>query len=203
MQPEDIQKLLDACGIPRVTEFTAYSIDEALKAAEAVSFPLAMKAIGPVHKSDIGGVSLNIGNHILLRSEFDRMMNIPGVNGVVLQPMLSGTELFIGSKYEEPFGHLILCGVGGIFVELLNDTAAGLVPVGRDEALHMIRSLKSYKIFKGIRGREPVDENVFADIILRLSELLQNAPEISVLDLNPLMAAGKQIIAADARIKIR
>ncbi len=202
MQPESVQNLLDACGIPRAEEFSAYSLDEAFQAAESAAFPLAMKVIGPIHKSDVGGVSLNICSNALLQSEFDRMMKMPGVKGVVIQPMLSGTELFIGAKYEEPFGHLILCGAGGIFVELLNDTAAGMVPLNMDEALYMIRSLKSYKIFKGIRGRDPADENIFADIILRVSELLQTVPEISELDFNPLMAEKERIIVADARIKI-
>jgi acetyltransferase len=117
--------------------------------------------------------------------------------------MLSGTELFVGAKYEPKFGHIILCGLGGIFIEVFKDVASGLVPVSRQEALAMIKRLKAYKIIKGVRGQQGIDENVFADIITRLSALLMTAPEIIELDINPLLGKKDKIIAVDARINIR
>jgi len=200
--PEQVQKLLDACNIPRIKEFVIDRVGDALKVAKTLSYPVVMKVVGPIHKSDVGGVSLNIEDDDILFSEFKRLMDIPGAKGVLIQPMLSGVELFIGAKMEQPFGHIILCGIGGIFIELINDIASGIVPISKDEALNMIRSLKSFKIFKGVRGQEPIDEFVFSEIILKLSALLQIAPEITELDFNPLLAKNEQIIVVDARIRI-
>jgi len=202
LHPDKVQVLLDACEIPRVKEYVVDRVGDALKVAKQLSYPLVMKVVGPVHKSDVGGVYLNINNDDLLFEKFKQMMDIPGAKGILLQPMISGTELFIGAKYEKPFGHIILCGIGGIFIELLNDVSTGLVPINKEEALIMIRSLKSYKIFEGVRGQEPIDEQIFADIVLKLSALLQIAPEISELDFNPLLGKRDQIIVVDARIKI-
>ncbi|MDD5570576.1 MAG: acetate--CoA ligase family protein, partial [Bacteroidales bacterium] len=122
---------------------------------------------------------------------------------VLIQPMLSGIELFAGAKFEEKFGHLILCGLGGIFVEVLKDVSSGISPLSKNEALEMIRKLKSYKIIQGARGKEGVDENVFAEIIVRLSTLVKAAPEITEMDLNPLLGTGKKIVAVDARINVK
>jgi len=202
LEPEQVQSLLDACSIPRVKEFVVDRVGDALKVAKQISYPLVMKVVGPVHKSDVGGVSLNIDNDDLLFNEFKKLMEITDAKAIIMQPMLSGTELFIGSKYEKPFGHLVFCGLGGIFIELLNDFSSGLVPISIEEAHSMIQSLKSYKIFKGIRGQEPIDESAFADIVVKLSALLQIAPEISELDFNPLLAKNDQIIVVDARVKI-
>ena len=109
-------------------------------------------------------------------------------------------ELFIGAKFEPKFGHLILCGMGGIFIEVFKDVAAGLAPLAHDEALTMIRSLKSYKIIKGVRGQQGVNEELFAGVILRLSALLNAAPEIIELDFNPLLGNPDRVVAVDARI---
>jgi acyl-CoA synthetase (NDP forming) len=97
---------------------------------------------------------------------------------------------------------MILCGLGGIFIEVLKDVSAGLVPLSQAEALSMIRSLKSYKIIQGVRGQEGVSEDKFAEIILRLSALLEAAPEIVEMDLNPLLGRGDRLLAVDARINI-
>jgi len=202
LTPADVQTLMDACDIPRVKEFVVDNAGLLIDAAKEVSYPLVMKVVGPVHKSDVGGVTLNINSDELLLSEFKRMMQIQDATGVLLQPMLSGTELFMGAKYENPFGHLILCGMGGIFIEILKDVATGLAPLSKNEAYSMVRSLKSYKIFKGVRGQEPIDEDVFVGIMFKLSALLNHAPEIKELDFNPLLAKGSKITVVDARIRI-
>ncbi len=202
LSPDDVQVLIDACNIPRVKEQVVSNKTALLEAAGSASYPLVMKVVGPVHKSDVGGVTLNIDNDEFLLSEFDRMMKIKDATGVLLQPMLSGTELFMGANYESPFGHLILCGLGGIFIEILKDVASGLAPLSKKEAHDMVQSLKSYKLFKGARGQEPIDEELFIDIMLRLSALLHHAPEIKELDFNPLLAKGKQVVVVDSRIRI-
>jgi len=161
---------------------------------------VVMKVVGPVHKSDVGGVVLNVKDEATVSREFTRMIAIQDTTAILIQPMLTGIELFVGAKFEPTFGHLILCGMGGIFIEVLKDVAAGLSPLTRDESLAMIRSLKSYKIIAGVRGKEGVNEAMFANVMLRLSALLSAAPEIVELDFNPLLGSMARVVAVDARI---
>lgn len=202
LSPVKVQELLDAAGIPRAKEFETSSKSEAVDAANELGFPLVMKVIGPVHKSDVGGVKLNIKLIAEVESVFDEMMKIKDASGVLVQPMLSGIELFVGAKREGKFGHLILCGLGGIFIEVLKDVAYGLCPISPAEADSMIKSIKAYGIIKGARGKEGANEAIFADVIVRLSALLQNAPEIFEMDINPLLGTAKAVVAVDARIRI-
>jgi acetyltransferase len=161
-----------------------------------------MKVIGPVHKSDVGGVSLNIKDAETVLSEFERMMDITGAKGILFQPMLSGYELYAGVKKEDKFGHLIMFGLGGIFIEIFKDVRSVLAPVNKNEVLNELKQLRGFKLFQGVRGKAGIDENKFADIILRLSKLVQLAPEITELDLNPILAEGEKVVAVDARIRI-
>lgn len=202
LPPEQQQQLLDAAGIPRAGEAVAETKEDALAAAKEVGFPLVMKVVGPVHKSDVGGVVLNVKNAAEVAVEFDRMIKIPDTRAILFQPMLSGTELFAGAKYEENFGHTILAGLGGIFIEVLKDVNTGLAPLNHQEALAMIRNLKGYGIIKGARGQEPVNEEQFADVVVRISALLKAAPEIFEMDLNPLLGRSNNVTAVDARIRI-
>jgi acyl-CoA synthetase (NDP forming) len=202
LEPEIIQQLLNAAKIPFVRENVVTSINELIAAAESTGFPVALKVVGPLHKSDVGGVTLNIKSVKHLEAEFNRMMQINEVKAVLVQKMLSGIELFIGAKYEPNFGHIILCGLGGIFVEVLGDVSSGLAPLTFNEAESMIRSIKSYKIIKGTRGKPGIDESKFAEIIVRLSSLLRYATEIKEMDLNPLIGSTENITVVDARIRI-
>ncbi|MBN1650530.1 MAG: acetate--CoA ligase family protein [Bacteroidales bacterium] len=202
LPPSAVRSLLDGAGIPRAGEATCGTADIAVSQAERLGFPVVMKVVGPIHKSDVGGVVLNVNDAKSVRKEFNRMIKIPDTTAVLIQPMLSGTELFVGAKYEEKFGHLILCGLGGIFIEVLKDVSYNLAPVSFAQAQKMIRDLKSYPIIKGIRGKAGINEDKFADVIYRLSALLQAAPEIKELDLNPLLGTKKSVVAVDARIRI-
>jgi acetyltransferase len=202
LAPEVIQQLLSAAHIPLVREAVATTRKEIISLADKIGYPLALKVVGPVHKSDVGGVTLNIRSQKHLEAEFTRMKGIKGVTGVMVQEMLSGTELFIGAKYEPRFGHIILCGLGGIFVEVLGDVSSGLAPLTSNEADSMIRSLRAYKIIKGTRGKPGINESIFSEIIVRLSSLLRFATEIKELDLNPLIGSQKGITVVDARIRI-
>lgn len=170
--------------------------------ASKTGFPLAMKVMGPIHKSDVGGVSLGIENNSDLVEQFRRMKKINGFQGVLLQPMQEGIELFAGASYEPSFGHVVLCGMGGIFVEVMEDVASGLAPLSMTESCNMIRSLKGYKILKGFRGQEGIDIQAFAGIIVRLSSFLRYSTEIAELDLNPIMGKGDKLAVVDARIRI-
>ncbi|HUX95396.1 MAG TPA: acetate--CoA ligase family protein [Bacteroidales bacterium] len=202
LEPAVIQELLNAASIPVVKEAVAKTKKELLGLAKKTGYPLALKVVGPVHKSDVGGVTLNIKSEKHLEAEFSRMMKIKGVKAVLVQQMLSGTELFIGAKYEPRFGHVILCGLGGIFVEVLKDVSSGLAPLTFNEADSMIRSIKSYKIIHGTRGKPGINETMFAEIIVRLSTLLRFATEIKEMDLNPLIGSPENLTVVDARIRI-
>jgi len=202
LPPEAIQQILDAGGIPRVKEEVVLDEQSLGKRSRELGYPLVMKVIGPVHKSDVGGVILGIDNDIDLMDHYLKMKNIEGATGVLLQPMLSGLELFTGAKYEPNFGHIVLCGLGGIYVEVIKDIATGLAPLSMTEASRMIRSLKGYKMLKGVRGQAGVDVQSFAEIIVRLSSILRYATEIVELDLNPIIGNMHGLVVVDARIRI-
>ena len=200
--PALVHELLESAGIPTVPEFVSAEKAEVIAFAEKTGFPVVAKVVGPVHKSDVGGVALNIRSKEVLSAEFDRMMQIPDATAVMVQKMIRGTELFIGAKYEPRFGHVVLCGLGGIFVEVLKDVSSGLAPLSYEEAYSMIRSLRGYKILQGTRGQKGINERKYAEIIVRLSTLLRFATEIKEMDINPLLADEQDVIAVDARILV-
>ncbi len=200
--PEIIHQLFDAAGIPRVIEIIVNTETEAVLAALKIGFPLVMKVVGPLHKTDVGGVVLNIRNIGDVRKEFHHLNEIKDATGVLIAQMASGTELFLGAKYEDKFGHVILCGMGGIFVEVLKDIASGLAPLSHKEVISMIKGLKSYRILEGVRNQKGVNIEQFANITVRLSSLLRFATEIKEIDINPLLGNENEIIAVDARVRI-
>lgn len=200
--PELVHQIFECAGIPMVPEMVSDSKGELTAFADKVGYPVVAKVVGPVHKSDVGGVALNIMNAEHLEMEFDRMMKIEGAKAIMVQKMIKGKELFIGAKYEPRFGHIVLCGLGGIFVEVLKDVSSGLAPLSYDEAYSMIRSLRAYKIIKGTRGQKGLNEQKYAEIIVRLSTLLRFTTEIKELDINPLLADEDNVTAVDARIRI-
>ncbi len=202
VSPDLVREILSCAGIPLAPELVSTSIDELSDFAEKVGYPVVAKVVGPVHKSDVGGVALNIRSREVLQAEFDRMMQIPGATAVMVQKMIKGTELFVGAKYEERFGHVVLCGLGGIFVEVLRDVSSGLAPLSYEEAYSMIHSLRAYKILKGTRGQQGINERRYAEIIVRLSTLLRFATEIKEIDINPLLADADDVTAVDARILV-
>ena len=202
LSPEKTQDILDAAGINRVKELVVSTYSKAIEAAREIGWPLVMKVVGPVHKSDVGGVVLNISDDHTLEMEYKRMMRIDGCIGVLLQPMISGTQLFVGAKREDKFGHLVMCGLGGIYIEVLKDISYGISPISAIEAKEMIRQLRSYKLIEGVRGQEGVNEAIFNETIRRVSALCSCAPEIFEMDINPLMGNQKSVTAVDARIRI-
>ncbi len=202
LEPDKVQLLLDAAGIPRAGEAVVTSKEDAISEAVKLGLPVVMKVVGPVHKSDVGGVVLNVKDTETVDAEFERMMQIKDTTAILLQAMLSGTELFVGAKYEDKFGHIVLCGLGGIFIEVLEDVNAGLSPLTTKEAGSMIKELSGYGIIQGARGQEGVNEEIFTDIVRRVSALVTVAPEIFEMDLNPLLGKIDKVVAVDARIRI-
>ena len=202
LPPDKVARLLDAAEIPRVEERIVSNEKEAVDVAGKLGYPVAMKAVGPLHKSDSGGVVLNVRVSESVKEKFRELMQIPGTDAVMIQPMAAGNEIFIGVKYEPGYGHLVMCGLGGIFIEVLKDVSTALAPLTHKEAMRMIRSLKSYKILKGARGKKGINLDLYADIIVRVSHLVNNFPRIAEMDLNPLMAGKEYIFTVDARIAL-
>ncbi len=203
IEPSLVHELLESAGIPTVPESVSSNKEEITEFAEQCGYPVVLKVVGPVHKSDVGGVALNIRSKGVLEAEFERMMQIEGATAVMVQKMIKGTELFIGAKYEPRFGHVVLCGLGGIFVEVLKDVSSGLAPLSYAEAESMIKSLRAYKILKGTRGQKGINRKKYVEIIVRLSTLLRFATEIKEMDINPLLADENDVIAVDARIYVK
>ncbi len=195
-------QLLDLVGITRPQERLVDSEIEGIEAAREIGFPVVMKVVGLAHKSEAGGVFLNVQSEEEVKENFAKLMRIDRAQGVQISQMESGVEILIGVKREGEFGHLITCGLGGIFVEVMKDIQSNLSPISHEEALKMIRSLKSYPIIRGVRGKQGVDENVFAETLCKISALLSIAPQIEEMDINPLMGKGSRLSAVDIIVKM-
>lgn len=202
LSTEQSNELMSACGINLVKEHLCYNHEQIKTLSQSIRFPVVIKVLGPLHKTEVNGVTLNINNEEKLHSEFDRMIAIPDAKGVIIQPMVSGEELYCGAAKQGYYGHLILAGLGGIYVEVLKDISYGLAPLNQLETSTMIHSLKGYEIIKGYRNREGVNEQLFADAVMRIASLVSLAPEISELDINPFRGNMKELVAVDVRIKI-
>lgn len=202
LSPKEMHKLLDASHISRSKVAVLDNKDEVLEYARQTGFPLVMKVVGPLHKSDVGGVVLNIKDEETVAREFDRLMKIKDTYAVEIYRMLFGTEVYIGSMREEGFGHQVLFGNGGIFIEVLKDIQVGLAPLQKDDVSRMIKQLKGYGIIQGARGQEPVNEEIYAQAIVNVSALVTIAPEIFEMDLNPLLGNMNEVVAVDCRIRI-
>ena len=202
IDPDKIYQLLDAAGIAQKQIRVVDKKQQAVDFANEVGYPLVMKVVGPVHKSDVGGVTLNVRDIETVQKEFDRLMAIKDTYAVEMYPMLDGTEVYIGAIRDPKFGHQVFFGLGGIFIEVLKDVQCALAPVNVNEAKDLLTKLRGYKILQGVRGQQPVNVDVYAEQIARVSALVLAAPEIAEMDLNPLLGNPKNVVAVDARIRI-
>ena len=206
MEIADYNELLDAAGISRKKSVEVNKVEDALAFAKEVGcskdVPLVMKVVGPLHKSDVGGVTLGVKDLDTVSKEFDRLMAIKDTYAVEMYPMLDGTDVYIGAIKDPKFGHQVFFGLGGIFIEVLKDVQSALAPITADEAKEMLKQLKGYKILQGVRGQEGVNLDLYADQVARVSALVQAAPEIAEMDLNPLLGNPRYVTAVDARIRI-
>ena len=202
IDPDKIYQLLDAAGIAQKQIRVVDQKQQAVDFANEVGYPLVMKVVGPVHKSDVGGVTLNVRDIETVQKEFDRLMAIKDTYAVEMYPMLDGTEVYIGAIRDPKFGHQVFFGLGGIFIEVLKDVQSALAPVNVAEAKDLLTKLRGYKILQGVRGQQPVNVDVYAEQIARVSALVMAAPEIAEMDLNPLLGNPKNVVAVDARIRI-
>ena len=199
--------MLESAGIGAAKTVMARSVEEAMNAATALGYPVAMKAYGPalLHKSDVGGVKLNLQHEYAAGAAYEALGSALGdaMTGVILQPMVSGgVEMMLGATWNPSFGHVIACGAGGTLVELLGDIAFRIQPLSDRDARDLVGSLRAARLLRGYRGEAPADADALYDAILRLSALLEVCPEIREVDLNPLKVLQHGVSAVDARIRV-
>lgn len=213
--PENLSKLvLEAYGISTSKPYRAAGMRELHSAAEMTGYPLVMKIDSQdiTHKTDVGGVILNIEDYEMLTAAYNRMMTgikekMPEarINGVSLQKMVKykdAVELILGIKRDETFGTVIMAGMGGTGAELFKDRVIGFPPLNESLAYNMLASLKIFPLLKGYRGSKPVNLDVLIETLIRLSYIAADYPEITELDINPLLAHGEGAIALDARVVV-
>jgi acyl-CoA synthetase (NDP forming) len=202
----EAKRVLAAYGVPVVVGRLAKSVDEALAAAQALGFPVAMKAESPtiLHKTELGVVKLGIADDAGLArayAEIEAAAKGHELRGVLVQPMIPGVEVIVGARVDPVVGPVVLVGSGGVLVELVQDSVAALAPVSKAEAASLLARLKGYQLLTGFRGSAAVDLDALADAIARVSELAVDlAGEIEELDVNPLRCSGDQVVAVDAVI---
>lgn len=206
--------MLSACGLPLVSERFADTADDAVRAAQEIGHPVALKLVAKdvVHKSDLGGVALDLADADGVRVAFSAMAarleavgRAAAFQGVVVQQMVpGGIEVLVGATEDEVFGPLVVFGLGGIHVEVLGDVVFRVAPITDKDAREMLRAIRGRKLLEGYRGRPPADEAAIEDILLRISRLVTDVPEIDDLDVNPVLALapGEGCCVLDARIHV-
>lgn len=206
------KQVCDAYGIPVPQEGVAGSADEAAKLAAGMGFPVVLKIVSPdiLHKTEAGGVLVGLRGAEEVSKGYDTILaNARAykadakIVGVQVQQMLSGgQEVIVGAVSDDSFGKLVAFGLGGVLVEVLKDVTFRLAPATREDALSMLDGIQAAEMLKGVRGSEPVNREALADVIVRVSELVNDFPEIAELDLNPVFATAKGAVAADVRIVV-
>lgn len=200
--PDVADEILDAAGFKRPQSIVVKSKAEIAKIAPTVQFPVVVKIIGPLHKSDVGGVMVGVKDVAGLEAAWDKMEKIPQFDGILIQQMVMGTEVILGAKKEEGYGHLVMFGLGGIFTEVLKDSQFALAPLGLDESEAIIRKIRSVKMLEGARGQKGMSIPVLADFLTRLGRLVCDFPQISEVDFNPVKGEEANLFVVDCRIII-
>jgi acetyltransferase len=204
----EVYGILEAYKIPVAKWRLAASPAEAVEAAAKIGFPVVVKADAEsvVHKSDMGGVAVDLGNASAVKQAADRMkkaISAPDLRFFVQQYLPGGLELIMGAKAEEGLGHAVVFGLGGIHVEVMKDVVFNLTPVSAPEAREMLGAIKGAALLQGVRGKKGVNQDRLVEILQRLSHLLGDLPEIEEMDLNPLMAFEDRVFVVDARISLK
>jgi acyl-CoA synthetase (NDP forming) len=200
-------------GIPFVKQFLTKTEEHAVLHAKKIGFPVVLKISSPdiLHKTDVGGVAIDIGNEEELRDAYRKMIrNVrkkkpkAKIDGVIVQEMVprDSRELIIGGRRDPQFGPVIMFGLGGVWVEALKDVSFRLIPIDRNDAKNMIKDIRGYSVLKGMRGQKPVNFKLLEDILLKVSRMVWKDKKIQELDINPLFISDKKAIGVDARIVV-
>lgn len=206
-------ELLSSYNIPVCKHKLVSSLDDAIKAAEEIGYPIVLKIVSPdiIHKSDVGGVKVNILNDEQLKEEYMLLLkgvksNVPNariVGVLVMQMAPKSVEVVVGMLRDPTFGPTVMFGLGGVFVELMKDVVFRLAPLTKEEALDMIKKIKGYPLLAGFRGSKPLDINSLAELISTISKIGVEVQEIDQMDLNPIIVYEKGFLIVDARIILR
>lgn len=201
--------VLAGLGVPMNRSAFAADRESAVKAASETGFPVVMKIVSPdiIHKTEVGGVKVGLRDAAETGAAFDAMMASvrskrpeARVKGVVVEEMVRGTELIIGSSCDPQFGRMLMFGMGGVFVEVYKDVSFRLVPISAFDAREMIEEIRGKAIFEGARGYPKADKEALARILVDISTGIARHPDIEELDINPLMVTEKGLVAVDARV---
>ena len=204
------KELLRQVGIPVVETRLAKTEKEAVSLSRKIGFPVALKIASPdvTHKTDSGGVRLSLNSVAEIKKAYREIIEAVRqqypkalIQGISVQKMVRpGTEVIVGTSKDPQFGPVMMFGLGGIFVEVLKDVSFRIIPVDRRDAQEMIEEIKGYPLLQGYRGKEPANIPALVEIILKISELINENPQIKELELNPIFAYGDDALAVDARI---
>jgi len=210
----EAKEILAAYGVPLPKSILAANSEDAVAAAEAIGYPVVMKIASPdiLHKTDIGGVKLNLTSASDVRDAFDlivyralRHMPEATIWGCQVQQMVKGgKEVIIGMNRDPQFGPLLMFGLGGVYVEALKDVTFRVAPIDRREAREMLGEIRAYNLLRGVRGEHPSDLEAIADTIVKISQLVTDFPEITELDINPLLVfpTGEGVLGLDMRLAL-
>ncbi|MHA2383337.1 MAG: acetate--CoA ligase family protein [Candidatus Thorarchaeota archaeon] len=215
----EAKDIMKAYGIPIPAYATASTADEAVAKSKEIGFPVVLKILSKdiLHKSDAGGVKINLKDEGSVRKAFDEIMEnaknygkekgieVDLSRGVFISDFADmGTEIIVGVTKDPQFGHALMAGLGGIFVEVLKDVSFRLIPFTEADAREMLSELKAYKILEGVRGEAPRDVDSLIKVMLAVSKMIVENPEITELDCNPTFVyeKGKGVLVVDARILI-
>lgn len=205
---KETKNLLSKHKIPFCESYLAASQKEALSFAEKIGLPVVVKVVSPdiLHKTDVGGIKTDIKNQKELADSFSEILQNTkkkkpkaAIEGVLVQEQVQGKEVAIGMKRDPAFGPILMFGLGGIFVEVLEDVVFRVMPVDEKEALKMVKEIKGYKILKGFRGEKPVNIKAIAEIIVNVSNLASKEDKIQEIDLNPVIVNEKKALVVDPR----
>lgn len=204
------KELLKQAGIDIIDTRLATSREEAISISQRLGFPVALKVASAdiVHKSDAGGVKLGLGTAKEVGKAYEGILAAVGqkhpqakIQGVSVQRMArAGVEVIIGMSKDDQFGPVLMFGLGGILVEVLRDVSFRLVPLARRDAAEMVREIKGYPLLEGYRGQEAVDISHLEELLLKVSDFVEQNPEVKELDLNPVFAYSNGAVAVDARV---
>ena len=209
MEPE-AKRLCSEYGIPVPRFKLARSVEEAVGHAEEIGYPVVLKVVSPqvVHKTDVGGVVLNVSDAEQVRNAYSRVVEntlrkLPSAEivGVLVEEQArEGVEVIVGAFKDEQFGQTVMFGLGGVFVEVLDDVSFRVAPVSEEDAEEMVREIRGYRILKGYRGRPPADLEAIKSIIVNVSRMVMELREIREVDLNPVYVYERGAVAVDVRV---
>jgi len=205
------RQVLEKYKIPLARAELAKNPEHAAKFAKKIGYPVVLKIISPdvIHKTDVGGIIVGIKNEVELKDSYEKILkNVKKkaprakIHGMLVQKMVGdGLEVIVGGKKDVQFGQTVMFGLGGIFVEVFGDVSFRVVPIGKKDAKDMIEETKGYKILRGYRGKN-YDVNAVADVLIKVSKLLEKNDEIAEMDINPLIVLPRGAVAVDARIVV-